>query len=122
MADQTQQIGERIRKIRELKGYSQEYVATQLSLSQRAYSKIERNEAPISWDKLIRLGEVFEISPSDLITFDDSLIFNNCTQSGKFNTINNYLSEELIDSLQSRIRHLETEVEFLRGLLEKRND
>ena len=34
-------IGINIRKIRELKGLSQEYMASQLSLSQRAYSKLE---------------------------------------------------------------------------------
>ena len=109
-------IGEKIKKIRVLKGFSQEFVADKLHLSQRAYSKLEQNETSVSWDKLQQLGEVFEISPSDLITFDNSFIFNNCTQSGKNNTVNNYLSQELIDSFQSRIKHLEEEVVFLRNL------
>jgi transcriptional regulator with XRE-family HTH domain len=37
-------IGEKIRQIRDLKGLSQEYISGKLGISQRAYSKIERNE------------------------------------------------------------------------------
>jgi transcriptional regulator with XRE-family HTH domain len=112
-------IGGKIKKIRVLKGFSQEYVANELHLTQRAYSKLEQNETALTWDKLVRLGEVFEISPSDLITFDDNFVLNNCTQSGKNNTINNYLSQELIESFQSRIKHLEEEVAFLRTMASK---
>ena len=41
-----------IRKIRELKGFSQDYMAQQLSISQRQYSRIEKNETEIALSKL----------------------------------------------------------------------
>ena len=38
-------LARKIKKIRELKGYSQEYLGGMLNISQRAYSKIERPES-----------------------------------------------------------------------------
>jgi|SRR5690625_175725 len=86
-------LGEKIRKIRELKGYSQQYVASQLNISQRAYSKLEREEIKLDWDRIYQISKILEIEPVDLISFDDSFIFNNCQQSGKMNTINNFPAE-----------------------------
>lgn len=42
----------KIKKIRELKGYSQDYVANKLAISQRAYSKIESGETRLHWDRM----------------------------------------------------------------------
>jgi transcriptional regulator with XRE-family HTH domain len=115
------QIGEKIRQIRDLKGMSQEYLASQLGISQRAYSKIERNEIKIDWEKITEISKIFEIDPMELISFDDNLIFNNCSQSGKF--VNSQAisssSDKLIDMYESRIQSLEKEIEFLRQLLLK---
>ena len=117
----SKQIGEKIRQIRDLKGMSQEYLASQLGISQRAYSKIERNEIKIDWDKITEISKVFEIDPMELISFDDNLIFNNCTQSGKF--VNSQAisgsTDKLIEMYESRIQGLEKEIEFLRQLLLK---
>lgn len=42
------QIGIKIRKIRELKGFSQEYMANNLGITQRAYGKLENQETKIT--------------------------------------------------------------------------
>jgi transcriptional regulator with XRE-family HTH domain len=116
-------IGEKIRQIRDLKGYSQEWVSNQIGISQRAYSKIERNEIKVDWEKITRISEVLEIDPLDLVAFDDNFIFNNCSQSGKFinsqATMN--IPQKLIDQYESRILSLEKEIEFLRSLVKKEN-
>lgn len=113
----SKQIGEKIRQIRELKGFSQEYIAQELGITQRAFSKIERNEVKIDWNKIEKLALIFEMEPTDLVSFDDNLIFNNCTQSGKSNTINNYIPDQLIEQYEARIKQMEEEILFLRGLL-----
>lgn len=107
-------IGVKIRQLRELKGFSQEYMAKMLTMSQRAYSKLERNEIKIDWSKISEIATVFEMDPIDLVNFDDNLIFNNCTQSGKANIIHNNLPEKLIEQYEKRIAQLESEVAFLR--------
>ena len=115
-------IGETIRQIRDLKGFSQEYISDKLGISQRAYSKIERNEIKIDWKKISEISKIFEIDPIKLISFDDNLIFNNCTQSGKFvNSQANFnVPEKLIEQYESRINSLEKELDFLRELIKQK--
>ena len=107
-------IGVKIRQLRELKGFTQEYMAEQLAMSQRAYSKLERNETKLDWDKISDIANLLEIEPIDLINFDDSLIFNNCSNSGKAHIMNNYIPEQLIEQYEKRIKGLEDEIAFLR--------
>lgn len=107
-------IGEKIRQLRELKGYSQEWMANKLAISQRSYSKLERNETKMDWSKISEIAAVFEMDPLDLIKFDDNLIFNNCTNSGKAHIMNNNLPDKLIEQYEKRIKSLEEEITFLR--------
>jgi len=107
-------LGNKIRKVRELKGYSQDYMAQKLNISQRAYSKLEREEIKLDWQRINEISKVLEIDPIDLISFDDSLIFNNCNQSGKANNIYNNFPEELKEQYEKRIESLISEVAFLR--------
>ena len=57
------------------------------------------------------------MEPTDLVSFDDNLVFHNCTQSGKFNQFINQIPEKLIEQYEARIKALEEEVLFLRGLV-----
>lgn len=113
-------IGSKVRQLRELKGFSQEYIASQLGVSQRAYSKLENNETRLDWNKLTKIAEVLEMNPTDIVSFDDNLIFNNCNQSGKFERFINQIPEKLIEQYEQRISHLENEIDFLRDELKKR--
>lgn len=112
-------VGNKIRKIRELKGFTQDYMATQLEISQRAYSKLEKEEIKLDWQRIEKISHILEIEPIDLVSFDDNLVFHNSTQSGKnnTNTINNHFPDELKKSYEDRIKHLEDEVVFLRSLI-----
>ncbi len=114
------ETGHKIRQIRELKGFTQEYIADKLGISQRAYSKIENNQTKIDWERITKIAEVFGVDPIDMISFDDNLIFNNCNQSGKFETFINNMPERLIEQYEKRINDLNEEVLFLRRQLEKK--
>ncbi len=116
-----QDLGAKIRKIRTLKGYTQDYMATQLQVSQRAYSKLENNEIKLDWERISNISKILEIDPMELISFDDSLIFHNCQQSGKFNDINNNFPDELKQQYEDQIAHLKEEVSFLREQLKASN-
>lgn len=54
-------IGKKIRSIRLEKGYSQEYLAEVLSVSQKTYSNIENDKSSIKIDTLIKIAEEFKI-------------------------------------------------------------
>lgn len=71
------EIGKKIRKIRELRNFSQEYVAIQLGISQVAYSKIETGLTRLDLKRLIKIAETLDIDTFTLINFDNRCIFSN---------------------------------------------
>jgi transcriptional regulator with XRE-family HTH domain len=70
-------LGEKIRQRRVIKGYSQEYMAFQLDISQNAYSKIEREATELSVKRLFRIAEILETSVFELLPAGkDGTVFN----------------------------------------------
>lgn len=60
-----------IRKIRESKDYTQDYLAVKLNISQNAYSKIELGYTKITLERLFQIAQILEVDPVDLITFTE---------------------------------------------------
>ncbi len=79
-------IGEKIRKIREMKGISQEYLATLMDISPQAFGKIEREETKLDFGRLETIAKLMGVDPIDIVNFDESHIFNN--------TFNNHSSHQ----------------------------
>lgn len=114
-------LGEKIEKIRKIKGISQEYIASKLSISQNAYSKMERGEIKITAQHIPLICDLLEIDPNTLFNFEPSMIFHNCTSSGQFNNsnINNSdlikeLYEKLLFEKDSKIKQLEDELKRIK--------
>ena len=59
-----------IRKIREYRNYTQDYLAAKLSISQNAYSKIELGYSKITLDRLFQIAIILDIEVMKLITID----------------------------------------------------
>ncbi|MDF2432642.1 MAG: hypothetical protein JWP44_2273 [Mucilaginibacter sp.] len=59
-----------IRKIREYKNYTQDYLAAKLKISQNAYSKIELGYSSITLTRLISIAEILKVDLVDLINSD----------------------------------------------------
>ena len=60
-------LGEAIRKIRITKGYSQQYVADSINVSQSTFNRIENGRSEISVPKFLRVCEVLDADPFDFI-------------------------------------------------------
>ena len=115
-------IGDKIRTIRELRGYSQSYTADMLDMSQRQFSRIENDQAEVTLSKLGEIVSVLEVSVSELLGFDEKNIFQNCANANgtaSYETYNAF-PKELKEQYESRIAHLEEEVVFLRKHLENK--
>lgn len=129
MTDAT--IGENIRKVRELKGFSQDYMASQLSISQKAYSNIENGKRKIDKDLVEQLAGILDVAPLSLVTFDEKILFSNCNQPGLFTTQHmHWMADKERDSYEKRleeqqslyekrITELKEEITFLRSLIKK---
>lgn len=60
-------ILEKIKEIRKYKGYSHEYIAHELNISQVAYSKLEKNDTNLSVDRLYKLAEILDTPVMELL-------------------------------------------------------
>ncbi len=118
-------IGEKIRKIRTLRGYSQEYVSDLLNISQAAYSDIENNKTKINLKKIQELAGIFKIDVNDLISFDENQVFNNTfseNAKGFFN-VKKVITETFDKEREAylgQIKTLNEEITYLRKKLDEK--
>ena len=59
-----------IKKYREMRNYSQKYVATKMGMSQNAYNKIENNITRLTVHHIKELSKILEVPMSDLLNDD----------------------------------------------------
>jgi transcriptional regulator with XRE-family HTH domain len=109
-------IGFKIRKVRELKGFTQDFVARKLNISQRAYSKIERGETKVDNKRIADISGILEVDQVILLAFDESHVFHNITRAAKFKHFVYHVPEKLIEQYEARIKQLEEENCFLKNL------
>ena len=69
-------VAARLKQIRLKKNFSQEYVASKIGLSQKAYSKIENNETRLNVETLLLLSEVLETPIAEFFTNSKNPILN----------------------------------------------
>ncbi|WP_281232942.1 helix-turn-helix transcriptional regulator [Flavobacterium gelatinilyticum] len=105
-------IKNKIKSIRELKNYTQEYMADQLGVTQAGYSKIEKGKTLLSYVKLVEIARILEVSVEDIISFDSQRYFKSFnTVKGNHNNgsilINSDNSEALKELYEDKIKLLE---------------
>lgn len=118
-------VGDKIKKIRDLRGLKQEEVAEKLNITPQAYGKIERNETRLDAERLHQIAEIFGITVEDIQNFDDKNMFVNnlkeCENSqGTYFIMNNFSdSDKLYPLLEKVITQQQEEIRFLREQLAK---
>jgi transcriptional regulator with XRE-family HTH domain len=70
-------LGNRIRQYRLIRSFSQEKVADELKMSVGNYGKIERGDVSISVDTFLRICQILEIKPSQLLDEGEQLSHSN---------------------------------------------
>lgn len=81
-------LGYKIRRVREFKNLSQQYVADELSVSQSTYSDMENGKTIVTEEKLAMIASVLDVSVDIIKDYNDQVVFTSCTQSGYINTNN----------------------------------
>lgn len=115
-------IGDKIRKVRELKGLRQEEVAERLHITQAAYSKIERGETKVDLERLQQIAELFQVDLVSLLSFDDSNIFNVENNEGSAGIVYNFGSENVIQHYEKIIAEKNRIIETLQALLDQQKN
>ena len=116
-------IGNRIKKIRELKNLTQEHMAEKIGVSQSTYGRFENDITELTISKLEKIAESLGCTLDDIFNFDRGNFLQNTNHSGNINSPNSivndkYLIEELIKAKDKIIFTLELNV----ALLEQRID
>lgn len=65
-------IAGNIRKVREFRNYTQDYLAAKLEISQNAYSKIELGYSKITLDRLFQIAQILEVEVTQILYFEPS--------------------------------------------------
>lgn len=104
----------KIKKVRELRGYSQQYMGDELILSTRAYSKIETGETQLTIKRVNQISEILEIDALELLGFDHLQIFNNA-ESANINSGYPHIYEKLIAQYERHIKSLEEQIQLLKS-------
>jgi transcriptional regulator with XRE-family HTH domain len=117
--------GLRIKKIREYRNFTQQYMADNLEISQNAYSKIENETTKMTTNRLEQIAKILDV-PFETIINDEHQIFNlSNNHVDKFYIEN--LTEQRTELLERTIDILKEQLDFLKNqnlelikLLEKR--
>jgi transcriptional regulator with XRE-family HTH domain len=115
-------ISDNIRLIREAKGYSQDYIAKKMKVSQQAYSSMEKQPDNMSLKRLKDLCKVLDVNLVTLLGEENIYVQQNYNQQGgqasTNMTVNN--SSELEKELYERIiNQLKEEITFLKSITNK---
>jgi transcriptional regulator with XRE-family HTH domain len=112
-----------IRNIRESKGYSQDYIAQKLGITQQAYSAGEKNPDSFTLKRLRSLSKIFQVPLSVLIGEENVLVQQNYHQQGgqaAAQMIVNGLSEAEKEMYRRTIEELNETIRLLRGLVQSK--
>ena len=114
-------LGFKVRRIREARDYSQSFMADKLSIAQSKYSDLESGKKEISDDFLAEIAAILEVHPDVIRQYSDQVIFQNCTQSGYYNT-NNINPLESFDAMyQTLMKVQEARIEELKIALDAKD-
>ncbi|WP_277110226.1 helix-turn-helix domain-containing protein, partial [Chryseobacterium taklimakanense] len=113
-------IGKNIRKLREIKGYSQEYMAHELNINQASYAKLENSSTKITVDRLFAISKLLETDVADILELNKQTIFNqnNNTTANAFANVGN-LHQENREVYEKLIQAKDEQIALLKEMLAK---
>ena len=122
-------LGFNIKRIRDQKGYSQEFMASKLNISQASYARMESQEIKVSVDRLQKIADILETDVSVFLDSAKLTIQNQTNNEGAYG--NGYIGnlyienketlKQLIQTLKNENDHLKGEVKFLRSIIKTDN-
>jgi transcriptional regulator with XRE-family HTH domain len=95
-------VGLKIRKLRNVKGISQEYMADEMEISQCNYGRKEKDDNRLTVPKLRKIAKVLNVSIAELFADDHGTASINAIED------------------KDHVHSLKEEINFLRRLLEQK--
>jgi transcriptional regulator with XRE-family HTH domain len=129
MLKQRDMIGTKIKRIREMRGITQEEIAEELNLTAQAYGRMERGETSISAERLGKIAEKLGVNTDEIMRYDENkFIISGNSNNGEasesnlqFN-LNIYERDQTIEVLKDTITNQQEQIKFLQIQVEKLTD
>lgn len=122
--EQVKKAVERIIEFRKEKGISLEAMAENMGISTAAYHKIERQETKFTLDRLYEISKIIDVSVAEILGIKvEKYVVQEVGEHGvghQYNGDIKALYNENSELSKSYIHSLLEEIEFLKGLLEKK--
>jgi len=106
-------IGERIRRLRQSRDYTQDNMAAELDITPGAYAKIERGETDPSATRLLRIAEILGVDITSF--FKDSMVASQVQQPA--HQPYGAASKEELEQLTRLVKQLSQEIDKLKTQL-----
>jgi transcriptional regulator with XRE-family HTH domain len=113
---------------RKEKGYSLDNMAEELEISTPAYTKIEKQETKLTFERLLQIQNLLDIPLQDLLDIQVESVYHQNLQAqsvgyqaGVQNLYqeNKETTQKLVQILEQEIEHLKSEIEFLRDIAKR---
>lgn len=107
-------IGQKIKRLREEKGITQEAMAVQLDVTQSNYGRLEKDDRRLNVVKLLKIVRILNTNISHIFNEADTAV---ATENTDNLNNNKEVYDILVESLRSEIQHLKEEISFLRVIV-----
>lgn len=112
----------KIKKLREQIGLTQDDMAFALNISQNAYCLIENGKTKLDIERLFKIAEVLKVDPNSLLDYSDTTFnFYEKVENGYASYIQNLNADnkDLISALKEQLQEKDKQIEYLLCLLKK---
>lgn len=104
-------LGEKLKKARINKNFTQEYLAEMLNVSQKTYSNFENDKSKPGFSQVEEMAKVLDMSVLDFLSGDNVTI--NSTNGDHSGFIyQNQFPEKLVEQYEERIKELKEQIDY----------
>jgi len=109
----------KIKQLRELRNYTQLYMADNLGMTVGGYGKIERDETDITIGRLKKIAEILETDIAAVLNFDSSNVFNQYNNKNATGIVHNQQIigdkglDEIFREIKSELNSLKERMDLL---------
>lgn len=115
--------GAKIKAFRMMRGFSQDYMADRLEVTQATYSKIEGNKQKATSEQLDKIAKELGVTIADITSNEPIMILNQASNHGAQGHIENFyadqkeLYQKLISSKDDEINNLKEVIQSLKDVI-----
>ncbi len=109
------EVGNRIRRLREQKGLSQDSLAMELGITQPSYARLEKDDSRINIVRLMHIATLLKTTVSELVNEKTQKVINQQNSEKP-----NAYVDSIINADKEHIETLRNEIVFLRKLAEQK--